>query len=512
MKLVTKSEINKLDADTISNYHVPSILLMEHAAYKLFEYIQESHKGKSIFILCGPGNNGGDGLALARQLISFGESKVKVGLIVSRDKLSEDGKSYYAICEALGIPCLKFPDEKEEIENEIIHSEVIVDSIFGTGLSRKVEGELGELFVKINNSRAFKLSVDIPSGIACDTGKVLGVAIKADCTITFQMGKVGLFLYPGISYTGELRIVPIGIPKELILKLPSKHYAIDKEMAKKILPIRPMRSNKGTYGKVLMIGGQVGMSGAICLATLGTMRVGAGLVTMAVPYSLCNIVEQKVTEAMTLPLPETDGHLNEEAAKLLKDRLPSFNVISIGPGLGRSLSVQKVMEEVLAADKITVVDADGLYALKPYLERLKERKAPIIITPHVGEMSYLSGESIGDILENPIESAKAFSAKYNVIVVLKLERMIVAIPRQDNIYINTKGHQAIAKGGAGDVLTGFITGLVAQNKQPTQASLLGVYLHGYTTQKLVEEKGEYSVLPSDLLDYVSESFKEISSL
>ena len=149
MKLATKSEINKLDADTILNYHVPSMLLMEHAAYKLFEYIQESHKGKSIFILCGPGNNGGDGLALARQLISFGESKVKVGLIVSRDKLSEDGKNYYAICEALGIPCLKFPEDKEKIENEIIHSEVIVDSIFGTGLSRKVEGELGELFIRL---------------------------------------------------------------------------------------------------------------------------------------------------------------------------------------------------------------------------------------------------------------------------------------------------------------------------------------------------------------------------
>ena len=512
MKLVTKNEMNKLDADTILDYHVPSMLLMEHAAYKLFEYIQEEHKGKRVFILCGPGNNGGDGLALARQLVCFGAAQVKIGLMTSCDKLSEDGKSYYAICEKLGIPCLKFPSEKEQIEEEIIHSEVIVDSIFGTGLSRDIEGELAELFVKINSSKAFKLSVDIPSGIACDTGKILGQAIKADCTLTFQMGKVGLFLYPGIDYIGELRIVDIGIPKQLVAQIPSKHYAIDQEMAKKILPVRPIRSNKGTYGKVLIIGGQVGMSGAVCLAALGAMRVGAGLVTMAVPHSLCNIVEQKVTEAMTLPLPETHGHLDEAAARIIKDRLPAFNVIGIGPGLGRSVILQKVMEEVLAVDKITIVDADGLYALKPYLEQLKARKAPMIITPHVGEMSYLSGESIEDILDHPVESAKAFSTKYNIIVVLKLERMIVAIPRQDNIYINTKGHQAIAKGGAGDVLTGFITGLVAQNKQPVEAALLGSYLHGYTVEKLVEEKGEYSVLPSDLLNHVGESFKEIGSL
>ena len=509
VKLATKSEINQLDLDAMNQYGIPSLLLMEHAAYQVFDYLIKEHAGKEVTILCGPGNNGGDGLALARQLFSFKKAKLKVLLLVSEDKLSKDGKVYYGICEKLGIPCLRYPEQEVQIAKTIEKAEVIVDAVFGTGLSKALTGHFYEIIQQVNRSKAFKLSVDIPSGIHPETGQVLGIAVKAACTITFQVGKVGQYLYPAICHTGELRIVDIGIPEVLVTNMSCKYYAVDREMARKMLPERPIRSNKGTYGKVLMIGGQVGMSGAICLASRAAMRTGAGLVTIAVPSSLLEIVEQKVTEAMTLPLPEIQGHLDETAWKILQKRVMDYDIIAIGPGLGRSSEIQKVMEVVLENEKLTVVDADGLYALKPYLERLKSRTAPMILTPHPGEMSYLTGESIADILMHPLESATAFSKKYNVIVVLKLERMIIAVPEQDAIYINTKGHQAIAKGGSGDVLTGFITGLLAQNKDPLAATLLGCYLHGDAAERLAVLKGEYSVLPSDLIEHVGESFKEL---
>lgn len=510
MKLATKREMNQLDQDAMSQYGIPSLLLMEHAAYGVFYYLMEEHQGKSVTILCGPGNNGGDGLALARILYSFKKAQVQVVLLMEEEKLSSDGKVYYTICEKLGIPIYHYLEERELVWELIEEAQVLVDAIFGTGLTRPITGSFYKVIEKVNASSAFKVSVDIPSGIHPDTADVLGIAVEADCTLTFQLPKVGQFLYPGIAHRGTLRVVDIGIPKELVSKMSCMHYAIDEDMAKGMLPNRPIRSNKGTYGKVLMIGGQVGMGGAICLASKAVMQVGAGLVTIAVPNALALLTQQKVTEAITLSLPERDGHLDETAATILKEHMMQYSTIGIGPGISRNGMIQKIMEVVLESDKPIVVDADGLYALKPYLNQLKARKAPIIITPHPGEMSYLSGESIADILAHPVESARSFSERYGIIVVLKIERMIVAVP-DGSIYINSRGHSAIAKGGAGDVLTGFITGLLAQNKQPVSAALLGCYLHADTACSLARLKGSYSVLPSDLIEHVGESFKGLEN-
>lgn len=512
MKLGTKREMNQLDEMAISNYLIPSVLLMEQAASRLYEYISQEHSGKEILILCGPGNNGGDGLALARQLVCLGKENVTIGFVADSEKLSRDGKCYQAICEKLCIPSISLLDEQDKLYTVIESSDVIVDCIFGTGLTRVVEGATKALFVRVNQSKAFKVSIDIPSGIQCDTGVILGEAIKADCTITFQLGKVGQFVYPGLEYCGELRVVDIGIPQALVEGMACSHYVIEEQLASKLLPRRPIRSNKGTYGKILVIGGQIGMSGAICMTSLGAMRVGAGLVTMAVPKSLTQIVEQKVTEAMTLPLPEQDGHLSSQAADVLKEIIARYSVIAIGPGLGRDISAQRIMEVVLASDRPTVVDADGLYALKPYLEQMKLRKTPLILTPHVGEMSMLCEVSVEEILKDPMKYARNFSKRYGVITVLKLERMFIVDPASETLYIAAKGHQAVAKGGAGDVLTGFITGILACNNKPLEAALLGAYLHGDTSLHVVEHKGIYSVLPTDLLDYVGDSFKNLMSL
>lgn len=510
MKLATKKAINQLDQDAIHQYEIPSLLLMEHAAYSVFCYLEKEHSGKAVTILCGPGNNGGDGLALARLLYTLTKVQVQVVLLTEKEKLSSDGKVYYTICKHLGIPFYDYGKEMEVVEDLIEESQVVVDALFGTGLTRPIKGDFYRVIEKLNTSSAFKVSIDIPSGIHADTAEVLGIAVQADCTLTFQLPKIGHFLYPGLAYTGDLRVVDIGIPKTLVDHMSCRHYVIDEDMVKDMLPERPIRSNKGTYGKVLMIGGQVGMGGAICLASKAVMQMGAGLVTIAVPETLTFLTQQKVTEAITLPLPECEGHLDAKAAKLVEEQLKHFTTIGIGPGIGRSSEILSIMEILLESDKPMVVDADGLYALKPYLHELKERKAPIIITPHPGEMAYLSGESIADILLHPIESAKSFSERFGVIVVLKIERMIVALPSGE-VYINGKGHTAIAKGGAGDVLTGMITGLLAQNRQPVWAALLGCYLHADTACYLAKQKGSYSVLPSDLIEYVGESFKKLEN-
>lgn len=510
MKLATKKAINQLDQEAIHQYEIPSLLLMEHAAYGVFDYLEKEHSGKAVTILCGPGNNGGDGLALARLLYTLTKVKVQVVLLTEKEKLSSDGKVYYAICKCLGIPFYDYGEEREVVEDLIEESEVVVDALFGTGLTRDLTGDFYKVIEKVNMSTAFKVSVDIPSGIHADTAKVLGIAVKADCTLTFQVPKIGHFLYPGLVYTGDLRIVDIGIPKILVEQMPCRHYVIDETMVKNMLPERPIRSNKGTYGKVLVIGGQVGMGGAICLTSKAVMKMGAGLVTIAVPESLTFLTQQKVTEAITLPLPEYNGHIDANAAKWLEEQLKHFTTIAIGPGIGRSRAVLPIMEVLLKGNQPMVVDADGLYALKPYLHELRARKAPIIITPHPGEMAYLSGETIEDILLHPIETAKNFSEHFGVVVVLKIERMIVALPSGE-VYINSKGHTAIAKGGAGDVLTGMITGLLAQNRQPIEATLLGCYLHADTACNLAKDKGSYSVLPSDLIEYVAESFKRLEN-
>lgn len=506
MKLATKKEMNQLDQVAIQKYEIPSLLLMEHAAYGVFSYLEKEHKGKSVTILCGPGNNGGDGLALARLLYTLTKVKLQVVLLTEKEKLSSDGKVYYTICKHLGVTLWDYAENLQKVEQFIEASEVIVDALFGTGLTRKVEGDFYKVIEKVNTSLAFKVSVDLPSGIHADTGQVLGIAVKANCTVTFQMPKIAHFLYPGLVYTGKLHVVDIGIPQTLVEKMQSKYYAIDAKMVKDMLPERPIRSNKGTYGKVLMIGGQVGMGGAICLASQAIMKMGAGLVTIAVPESLFFLTQQKVTEAITLPLPESEGHLNEKAVNILQEKIDHFTTIGIGPGIGRSCEITAIMKYLLESDKPIVVDADGLYALKPYLHEVKKRKAPMIITPHPGELAYLNGESIEEILAHPIESAQTFSEYFGIVVVLKIERMIVALPTGE-VYINSKGHSAIAKGGAGDVLTGMITGLLAQKMQSVEAAVLGCYLHADTACFLAKIKGSYSVLPSDLIEYVAESFK-----
>lgn len=511
MKLMTPMQMRKIDELATARYGIPSLLLMEQASYQVFKAVEALEESlKEVVIVCGPGNNGGDGLSLARQLAVWSHRRVTILMLALPEKLSADGKTYYKIAQNMEIPIMHIISENIEVLKSYLNrADIIVDAIFGTGLSRTVEGLFAEIITTINEMEAVKICVDIPSGIDGLTGKVQGVAVKADFTITFAALKRGLVLYPAIDYIGQLEVVPIGIPDELINETETQQFSLEKEEMKSILPKRFTRSNKGTYGRILIIGGQKGMSGAVTLASQAAIRSGSGLVTAAVPESIHDIMEVKLTEVMTIPLKAKEGHIAIEAILEIKSLIPNYNKIAIGPGLGRSEAAKMAVEEILKSDKPCLIDADGLYYLNDMLEIIRMRKAPTILTPHPGEMARLTGSTIEEILERPLEVASQFAQKNKVILVLKTERTVIA-DEDGNIYISRNGNSGMAKGGSGDVLTGIIIGLWAQNIASIDAAKLGVYIQSRAGDLIRQKKNEYSMLPSDIyikgIDLVIEEF------
>ena len=510
MELLTPSQMQNIDKRAVEEYLIPSVLLMEHAAYQIFSYLKENHEGEDIFIICGPGNNGGDGLALARQLTIWTKCKVKVIMVTTPQKLTVDGRKYYDICYNMGVDLLQFMgDNKDEVLGKIKSACIIVDALFGTGLKRPIEGDYKEIIEGINASNGKVISVDIPSGIDGLTGQIQGVCVQADLTITFVRAKLGLYLYPAILYTGEVRVVKIGIPERLIEETNVNYFSIEKEEMAALLPQRPVRSNKGSFGKVLTIGGSLGMAGAISLTSMAAYKVGCGTVTTAVPKCIIETMQQKLTEVMAIGLDDNEGHFSKEASKQLKAILPNYHIVAIGPGMGRDRAMISLLVEVLESDKPCIIDADGLYFIPEVLEILKARVAPTILTPHPGEMARLVGASIEDILKDPLNYAINFSKKFNTITVLKLEKTVIA-DRTGVIYINRYGNSGLAKGGSGDTLTGIITGLLAQHMTPIDAVKLGVYLQTRSADLAKDALSEYSFLASDVIHFLSKTFLELA--
>ncbi|MDF2594499.1 MAG: NAD(P)H-hydrate dehydratase [Clostridia bacterium] len=509
MKLMTPVQMKELDERAIKDYGIPSILLMEHAAYSVFGQIKDRGIPQSTVIVCGPGNNGGDGLALARQLKTWSAAQLRVLMLAGKEMLSKDGLIYYNLCKQIKVEIIHVTQiNLEMVYKALEEAQLIIDAIFGTGLSRPVEGLYGELIRQINASTAYKISMDIPSGIDGNTGRLMGVGVKADQTVTFTLPKIGLHVYPGIDYIGALQIADIGIPKEAIEKIKTSVYTLEKNELRKFLPIRPTRSNKGTYGRVLIIGGQTGMSGAVALAGKAALKVGAGIVSTAVPKAIHDIMEQKLTEVMTIPLPDEEGHISQESVRQLSTLIEKYDVIAIGPGIGRSKAVRSVVLQVLTSSKPCVVDADALYFLKEMLEMVKLRVAPTVITPHPGEMAKILGIKIEEVLADPLTITQKFATENHIITVLKIERTIVG-DTKGNIYINTAGNTGMAKGGSGDILTGVIAGLLAQTDMPQHAAMLGVYLHARAADIMKDLKSEYTIMPSDFYEGIDKAFQEI---
>jgi NAD(P)H-hydrate epimerase len=498
--------MRELDRKTIETFGLPSLVLMENAARGVVQVILKQYpRAISLAVLCGKGNNGGDGLAVARYFRNSGK-KVKVFLSGPGNELKGDAASQLRLAEKLDISIeeLNEKTDREVLKRKLAHYEIVVDALLGTGLEKEVKGLFQELIRIMNELPNPTVAIDIPSGLSSDTGQPLGLCVRAEITVTFGLPKIGQLLFPGSRFIGRLFLVDIGLPS---LFHPQPQDCVERLEAEKLaafLPRRNPEGHKGAYGHVLVLAGSKGKTGAAALTCLGALRVGAGLVTLGIPESLNPIMEVKLTEAMTEPLAEGDpGCLGPEAFLRIQTLTQGKKALAIGPGLSLSSKTKSLLQIVFKhiSDLPLVIDADALTFLAESPESLKSLAGRAILTPHPGEMSRLCGLPVEDIQRDRIGAARALAGKYQVVVVLKGARTVIADPR-GSVYLNPVAHSILASGGTGDVLTGMILGLLSQGLSLIESALLGVFLHSQAGIQLAGEKGAQGILASEFADRV----------
>ena len=506
MKVVSSEQMRKIEQMAIEELGIPSILLMEHAALRLAEHcikLIDVKKFAKVLIAVGPGNNGGDGMALTRHLLLKGVD-VKVIYIGDKNAARGDAAVYLAIIKKLEVPIISIPlnGTFPDIQSEIETSDLVVDAIFGTGLTRYVEGNYIHLIEAINRYAKYVISADIPSGIHSDTGQIMGCAVKAAETVTFSSPKTGLYLYPGAEYAGKIHVEDIAIPHFLLDKIDIKAEILTENDAKKLQPVRKQRANKGDFGKILVFAGSNEMPGAAALVCSAAYMVGGGLVNACVVPSAASVIHHWQREVITRILPDINGMYCKKSLENLTEEIRCADVIVIGPGIGRCSNVTEFVHELIvvsAEAKVPLVlDADALFAISENVNVLKKLKVPCVITPHPGEMSRLTGLPVTEVLNNTIGVAEKFARDLNIVTLLKDAHTIIADPN-DRYYINTTGNNALSKAGTGDVLTGLIAGFIAQKTDIFTASALGAYYHGKAGEKAAAKKSCYSVMAEDVL-------------
>lgn len=510
MRVVTAQEMREIDRAAINDYGIPGIVLMENAGLAVAETIKEMLGGKSgqvVTIFAGKGNNGGDGFVAARHLHNSGID-VKVLLLANPGEITGDAAINLNIWNKMGqkVYPVAGSDDFNAVRLFLVKTDLIVDAIYGTGFKGPVREPVGRIMEAINAGGKPVVSVDVPSGLEADTGKVNGPCVRATTTVTFALPKLGLLFEPGAGYVGELKIADISIPQVLHESQLLKRNLLERQMAANWLPYRPSASHKGDYGRVLLIAGSRGLTGAACLGAQAAARSGAGLVTLAVPEGLHGIVEAKLTEVMTAPLPQTDRQtISLEALPSISGMLDKADVLALGPGLSTHPETVELVQKLLPSLRIPcVLDADGLNALAGHTHIFKKMQAPLIITPHPGEMSRLTGMPVNKIQQDRLAVVEKFSLAWKTVVVLKGVPTLVCSP-DGEVYINPTGNPGMASGGSGDVLTGIIAGLLAQGMSPLTASAAGVYLHGMAGDLAAAQKGMMGMLAGDILDVLPQA-------
>ncbi len=508
---VSGPQAREIDRITIEEIGIPGAVLMEKAALGVAYVIQTNFKPTDrLLFVCGIGNNGGDGIAAARILHSRGLG-VSVYIAGERKKMSKDARLQLKIAKNMGVKIVKKADYSVY--------DGIVDAIFGVGLDRPITGPMYKEIEKINASGKRVLSVDLPSGVSASDGKVLGIAVNAELTVTFGQIKVGLILYPGADYAGQVILWDIGTTISL-LKDPPVCFYYD-EQPELLLPKRKADSNKGTYGKVLVIAGSKNMSGAAFFAASGAYRIGAGLVRVLTTEDNREVMQQQLPEAVlsTYKLNENGG-IAEESVEDIKEAIKEWaEVILIGPGIGQGQPGATLLNFVLKEAKCPlVIDADGLNILaKLVSEKTKDDDTPenrikvlsemlpanTVLTPHKKELSRLSGVSMAELAAGMISASSEFTKGNDLIIVKKDVRTIVSFG--DSNYINVTGNNGMATGGSGDVLAGIIAGLIAQGEKERMAAMTGCYVHGIAGNIAAQRKGTRSMIASDILDALPEA-------
>ncbi len=510
MKIVTAQQMKNIDRRAIRGFGIPGPVLMENAASAIMAEMEKFFDGLGgvrVGILCGKGNNGGDGLALARRLKIRGVP-VRVALLAPFSAVTGEAKVNLSILRKTDVE-IRENAAARSLADIISWSDVLVDALLGVGLASPLRGAYARAVAMVNASGRPVVSVDIPTGIDADTGAVMGAAIKADLTVTMALLKRGLVLYPGAEYAGTVRVADIGIPPEVIEQEKIAVRLLDRGSAWGAADRRKRDSHKGDYGHLMVIAGSPGKAGAAIMAARGALRAGAGLVSVATPNGLVPVIQSQLAEAMCVPAAESiEGTLGVGSEEELLKAAEHMSAVALGPGLSTHFETAQVVRDMVQRLTVPmVVDADGLNAFAGYTGILKKAKAPVILTPHPGEMGRLVSMSSSDVQKDRLDVASRFAKEHKVIVVLKGAGTVVALP-DGQMFINSTGNPGMATGGTGDVLTGMIGGLLAQGHPAAQAACLGVYLHGLAGDLAAKEKGEAAMIAGDLIEKIPEAMKE----
>ena len=503
MRVVFPQEMMALDRAAI-NSGIPSLDLMERAGLSVAEQARNMLspcESKKIAVVAAKGNNGGDGFVAARYLVFWGAA-VKVYLVGEVEDLTHDSATNYNSYIEQGGEVVRA--DVAMLDRELPDAHLIIDAIFGVGFRGIAEGIFGEVIKSMNGSGVPILSVDIPSGVEADSGKVQGVAVDASCTVTFAWPKTGLYLYPGAGKVGELLVTNIGIPLDLLDSVvESDIHTIDKRQIARLLPRRPAYAHKGMCGRVLVVGGSEGLTGAAALCSRSALRSGAGVVTLGIPAGLNPIMEIKLTEVMTMPLPDLAGKcLGEGAVEKVVEAMRAYDVLALGPGSGTNPVTRQVVADILRlVDKPVVLDADGINCAAMEPGSLIGRNNPTIITPHPGELGRLLKRKAEEVQASRLESAREATEEYGCITVLKGANTLVT-DTSGIVYINPLALPGLATAGSGDVLTGCIAALYAQGLNPLEAALCGVYIHGNAAELAAHLVGPIGMVAGDVLSHI----------
>jgi hydroxyethylthiazole kinase-like uncharacterized protein yjeF len=508
MRIATTAQMREMDRQAAEDYHVPGLISMEHGALKVLEVLHEQFgnlSDKRISIVCGKGNNGGDGLAIARNLLTRFNCHATVWLSADPSTLQNEAAASYKMAKSYGVQL------RPVSEMNLSNTDIVVDALFGTGIKGPVTGEAANIIQAINNSGKKVISVDVPSGLDADDGKAEGAVVRASLTVTFALPKYGMLDFPGADYVGELIISDIGMPMAVMENSAIKTYATEASDVARWLPVRRNNrdSNKGKFGHVLVIAGSKGFSGAPVMVAEATARTGAGLVTLAVPQALEQAVTAHVSPVvMTHALNQSEsGTLSHAALESAFNLAKTATVVALGPGVGHGKEAALFVRDFVRHCKVPLVlDADALNILAEESDHgnslVRARSAPTILTPHPGEMGRLLGISTVAVENDRRSSITQTTQNYDCVVLLKGAKTLSAAP-DGRLYLNSTGNPGMATGGAGDVLTGVIASLLAQHLEPLSAAAAGAYVHGLAGD-LVERtrSGSTGIIATDLIEFL----------
>ena len=512
MRILDASSMRQVDQTAIRDFGIPGLVLMENAAIGLADALADNFpEATTAAIFCGPGNNGGDGLALARHL-SIRGYHVEILLFNAGKPLSTDSQAQFDICQSQGL-LIREVGPDDEIHNAISAAsrlDLVVDALFGIGLTRPLEGQFADLVEALNGLPIPILAVDLPSGLNGGSKEIQGSHIQAALTVTFAAPKIAHVFFPAAEVVGDVVVADLGIPPELVERADGDlHLLVGSELRDLIVP-RPLSTHKGDFGHVVLVAGSIGKAGAAILAARSAVRSGAGLVTVAVPDPIVQTVDGGSLESMTLPLPcSEDGGLDPRAAERVLEYSLDKDVIAIGPGLGLNQATIETVNQLISDSSLPLVlDADGLNAVGTRLELLRTRSADTVLTPHPGELGRLLGKSPSEVQDDRLGNARQAARETGSIVVLKGHRTLIADPVA-GVFVNPTGNPSMASGGSGDVLTGIISALIGQGWSALDAAKLGAYLHGFAGDLIGRTELSIGFSASDLVDAIPQAFERL---